>query len=197
MHKQKFFQPMVWVVWIILATTGLGSNASADPLSATLQQARNGHARAQSKLGNMYLAGEGVQKDYVAAMYWFRQAAEQGDAEAQNGIGTLYDNGKGVPRDFLEAARWFRLAARQGHVLARRNLGWMYEKGQGLPKDYVKSYMWQALAEMAHHKKAPASAENHAGMPCRYCASVARHMTREHMEQAQQMARAWQPSTSQ
>lgn len=48
--------------------------------------AEQGDAKAQSALGFMYGAGEGVQKDHAASVKWTRKAAEQGYALAQAGV---------------------------------------------------------------------------------------------------------------
>ena len=50
------------------------------------EAADQGHAGAQSILGEMYKNGHGVAQDYSAAMKWFRMAADQGDAKAQCAI---------------------------------------------------------------------------------------------------------------
>lgn len=79
-----------------------------------------GDAEAQSALGGLYLAGEGVAADPARAARWFRRAAEQGDAVAQLNLGDLYDRGLGVPRDPVQAYLWLTLAAAQGRLWAER-----------------------------------------------------------------------------
>jgi len=55
--------------------------------------------------------GEGVEKDWEKAAYWFTKAAEQGDATAQNNLGVCYENGMGVERDRKKAVYWYTKAA--------------------------------------------------------------------------------------
>ena len=43
----------------------------------------------------MYATGEGVPRDLVEAVAWYRQAADQGWAEAQNALGSMYATGRG------------------------------------------------------------------------------------------------------
>jgi TPR repeat protein len=62
-----------------------------------------GFAAAQAVLGNMYRKGEGVEKDAVQALRWFRKAAEQGVAQAQYNLGVRYENGNGVEKDAVQA----------------------------------------------------------------------------------------------
>lgn len=80
-----------------------------------------GDASAQFYLGWAYDNGEGVPKDDVQAVAWYRKAAAQGYADAQNALGVSYDHGEGVPRDVLRAYMWFNLAAAQGNEQAARN----------------------------------------------------------------------------
>ena len=61
--------------------------------------AGEGDASAQHILGLMYGGtGEGVPKDAVQAVAWYRKAAEQGHADAQSNLGWLYATGEGVPK---------------------------------------------------------------------------------------------------
>src|SRR5262249_31805490 len=67
--------------------------------------------RAQSYLGVMYAAGQGVPQDHAEAVKWFRKAADQGDLAGQAGLGLAYANGEGVPQDHILAYMWLNLAA--------------------------------------------------------------------------------------
>jgi TPR repeat protein len=44
-------------------------------------------------LGACYANGQGVAKDEVEAVKWWRKAAEQNEAEAQYELGNFYANG--------------------------------------------------------------------------------------------------------
>jgi TPR repeat protein len=80
------------------------------------------HRVAQSNLGYMYGKGEGVEKDAVQAVSWFRKAAVQGVAEAQNNLGSMYNKGEGVQQNSQEAARWFRMAADLREMCVRTSI---------------------------------------------------------------------------
>jgi len=110
------------------------------------KRAENGDASAQFALGVRHESGDGVPKDAVEAVKWYRLAAEQGDAKAQAALGALYFVGEGVPKDAAEAVRWFRLAAEQGDAMAHYNLGVMYANGEGVPKDAAEAVKWYRLA---------------------------------------------------
>ena len=72
--------------------------------------ANQGHARAQTNLGDMYKFGLGVPQDYSKAMKWYRKAAEQGFSPAQFNLSLLYGEGQGVPQDYVQALMWINLA---------------------------------------------------------------------------------------
>ena len=68
----------------------------------------------------MYAQGHGVEKDLVAAMAYYRQAADLGDALSMANIGYCYETGQGVEVNMEEALRWYRMAAAYGdsHAIA-------------------------------------------------------------------------------
>jgi hypothetical protein len=65
---------------------------------------------------------QGVVKDEVEAVKWYRKATEQNYARAQFNLGLCYANGHGVVKDEVEAYRWFLLAAAQGDEDAKTNI---------------------------------------------------------------------------
>ena len=83
-----------------------------------LQDAENGDAEAQWRLGEAYREGEEVKQDFVEAVKWYRLAAEQGNFEAQWSLGKAFWHAEGVWLDRAEAVKWIRLAADQGHDLS-------------------------------------------------------------------------------
>jgi hypothetical protein len=97
----------------------------------------------------MYEKGEGVPRDDVKALIWYRKAADQGEAFGQFMLGSCYEDGRGVSADGAEAVRWYRKAAEQGLAHAQYSLGRMYEHGHGVPKDSAEAEKWyrQAAAQ--------------------------------------------------
>ena len=140
--------------------------------------AEQGVAIAQFNLGVMYDKGQGVPQYYAEAVRWYRLAAEQGDADAQFNLGVIYNNGRGVPQDYAEAVRWYRLAAEQGDADAQTNLGVMYTHGKGVVQDSVLAHMWSNIG---------AANGDELGGTNRDSISVG--ITKQAIEQAQQMAR--------
>jgi TPR repeat protein len=132
--------------------------------------ADQGHARAQCRLGSMYLRG-----DYAEATRLLRLAADQGHAGAQWILGCAFAGNispgsqrRHWQRGDAEAVKWFRLAANQGHLEAQYKLGTMYLKGsdegedlgyiylkdQNVPQDYAEAAKWLRLAANQGRAKA-------------------------------------------
>ncbi len=82
--------------------------------------AEQGNPRAQFFLGEMYLNGNGVARDYAQALKWARASAEQKNADAQYTLGGMYESGKGVPQDYVQARMWYGLSASSGDEQAIR-----------------------------------------------------------------------------
>ncbi len=140
--------------------------------------ADKGDAEAQSILGYLYFAGEGVQQSYREARRWYSLAAEQNNEVAQYALGRMYEEGLGVIQDYREAERWYRSAAEQGNWWSQNELGLMYRNGQGVTQDYVYAHMWLNIA----------ASSGDTGM-VRDRDSVAKKMTAAQIARAQELAR--------
>jgi TPR repeat protein len=125
-----------------------------DLLADLREMAQQGDAEAQFNLGKRYINGEGVAKDALEAVKWWRKAADQGNAFGQNGLGFCYGHGEGVAKDMLEAVKWWRKAADQGNAIAQNNLGFCYAKGEGVAKDMVEAVKWYRKAADQGNAKA-------------------------------------------
>lgn len=169
---------------LLCAALGVGG-VSAEPSAAgmieeKLAKAEQGDADAQSKLGWMYLKGQGVPQDYAQAAAWYRKAADQGEEMAQFLLGSLYFKALGVPQDYAQAAGWWRKAADQGETMAQFFLGSMYYYGWGVPQDYAHSYMWYNLAAAQDNKQA-----------IEYRDSMTKSLTQSQIEEGQLLTREW------
>jgi len=90
-----------------------------------LKAAEQGHAKAQSGIGDVYREMGDIDK----AMYWWSKAAEQGDASGQYNLGVSYEMGWGVSKDREKAVNWWKKAAAQGHEDAKFNLETLRRQG--------------------------------------------------------------------
>jgi S1-C subfamily serine protease len=122
------------------------NSVASSTIEETKAKAEKGDAIAQQNLGVYYALGQGVTKDNVEAVRWYRKAAEQGLAEAQLDIGRCFSSGQGVTKDEIEAEKWYRKAANQGLDRAQCMLGMSYFGGIGEPQDYVEAHKWFNLA---------------------------------------------------
>lgn len=109
-------------------------------------KAEKSDREAQYKLGVCYAHGEGVAKDLMQAVLWYRKAADQGLALAQYNLGLCYARGEGVTMDLVQAAMWYSKAAGQGVAYAQYNLANLYHKGEGVAKDEIEAYAYWNLA---------------------------------------------------
>lgn len=171
-----------------LAAAKRGDFATAIRLWRPL--AEKGDADAQYSLGVMYINGEGVPKDNVAAVTWYQKAAEQGHSTAQYDVGYAYIKGEGVPQDYVSARTWLRKAAEQGEARAMFNLGTMYRFGYGVPIDYVQAHKWYNLAAAATSAVATAEVRTEA---VRYRNDLANEMTPTQIAEAQRLASDTKP----
>ena len=101
------------------------TKADQKPIEEVKAKAEAGDAESEVELGRRYNKGEGVVKDQVEAVKWYRKAADQNLAKAQYNLGVCYDGatGEGVAKDHVEAAKWYRKAAEQNYANAQNNLG--------------------------------------------------------------------------
>jgi TPR repeat protein len=80
---------------------------------------RLGCAPGAAYLANMYLRGEGVEKDVEMGLRLLRRATEWGYATAAFNLGALHRSGDcGVPRDPIVSRRFFLLARELGCELS-------------------------------------------------------------------------------
>lgn len=80
-------------------------------LKVWLPAAKEGDAKAQAFVGEIYEKGLGTKPDYVKARLWYGKAAEQGSTRARQNLGHLYEKGLGGPKDPAKAVYWYRRAA--------------------------------------------------------------------------------------
>jgi TPR repeat protein len=120
--------------------------ALADDTASLRTSAEAGDPAAAFALANLYYHGQGVARDYGAAMGWFRKAAEKGNPGAAFALGEMNRKGEGVRRDGAEAARWLQKAADAGYSDAETELAEMYAKGDGVAKDPAQAAAWYTKA---------------------------------------------------
>ncbi|MBA3814700.1 MAG: sel1 repeat family protein [Alphaproteobacteria bacterium] len=109
------------------------------------EQEKDLHVRgeAQSRLGQMYQRGQGVQKDYNMAQKYFTEAsATYPFASILLGMMVLEVN-----QDYEGALKVFKKAAEQEgdhkvQAKAQIYIGEIYQRGQGVQQDYQEAHKW-------------------------------------------------------
>lgn len=86
-----------------------------------LRAAELGYASSMCRVGWYYLSGEGVEKDYAKAVYWFQKSADLNYPASLNNLGVCYRSGWGVPVDLKKALELYKRAADLGHKLGKEN----------------------------------------------------------------------------
>lgn len=154
--------------------------AHGDTIADLTAKAEAGEVAAQLELADSLAKGRGVEKDEKEAAKWYLKAAEQGYPQAQLFLGNAYLRGRIFPRDGGEAAKWYLLAAEQGNAVAQCQIGRMHMIGTGVPKDDVLACKWANLASA----QGDLAAKN-------LRAILAKRMTREQFQQAQELSRLY------
>ena len=108
--------------------------------------AQQGHLEAQSNIGYLYSAGQGVPRDAERAMSWWLKAGEAGFVQAQFNLAIAYLEGKLVPRDERKGFEWMKRAADQGTAIAQLNLGMLYGRGLGTERNPQEAAAWYRKA---------------------------------------------------
>jgi TPR repeat protein len=134
-----------------------GASAPLQPFEQVLERAEKGDVEAEVDIGIRYQTGEGVARDVLKAIGWYRGPAEKGNAKAQFLLGTIYFNGaEGVRQNYAEALRWYRPSAEQKMPAAQFSLGVHYERGLGVAKDEAQAIVYYRLAAEQGYATAPA-----------------------------------------
>lgn len=136
------------VIIVLAALVFLAGCASTPKVDiADLEsKANSGDPQAQNDLGSHYQFGDGVEKNYVAALMWYEKSAAQGLPMAKANLGYMYDLGLGTREDDAKAVELYKSAAKAGSARGMVNVGSMYAAGTGVEKDYIQAYKWFDIA---------------------------------------------------
>lgn len=96
----------------------------ADAIKLWMDASKQGNARAQCNLGNMYRWGLGVKHSNEKAMKLYLAASLKGNANAQYHLAYSLEL---AGNDIDEAIYWFKKSGMQGHVRAQHRVGSILE----------------------------------------------------------------------
>jgi TPR repeat protein len=130
---------------VLLKIIAKGSRGEArdreSVVAAVKRKARSKVPVAQYTLAFMYLVGDGVPKDRVEEVRWYRASASK-NARAAFMLSLMHQSGEGVPRNTAEAFRLMRVAAEMGDSRAQYFLGTFYYQGVGTRVDRSSAGAW-------------------------------------------------------
>ena len=133
------FGQFYWAIELNLAGPKQDKKASAEyflkAITALTVLADNGDAWALYLMGRANEYGEGLDKDFVQAMKWYKKAAEKGESLAMRHISDMYRNGSGVDVTPKEVFRWVKTAADQGEDQSMVEVGKCYENAYGIEEN--------------------------------------------------------------
>lgn len=150
-------------VLLVCAVLGAGTffflkkSPEQKAFDASLAQAKQGDASAQTQVAAAYLAGTPVKQNTAQAVEWYLKAAAQGNATAAYELGQLYLTGEQVERDIASGVSYLKLAASKNHAGAQYALGRLYQTGtEELPQHQGQAVWWwlQATAQGDEDAKA-------------------------------------------
>ena len=143
-------EPMEWAKFVI---RNRNENGYSRAYNIFITNAREGDADAEYNLGLMYARGQGVPKDYDAALSWFQKAHEKGHKGAMYFLGKMYATGVGVQKDSRMAERLFLKCADED-VRAQYEIGLLYFKNEDIPRNLDRSAKWMLRAANNGHVEA-------------------------------------------
>ena len=155
---ERLARPSDWVARGFVPPTGDpecidGASAALNPeaLRRLCEAARNGDAKAQHNLGQLFFQTKGAEEqDFDGAYQWLHLAAEQGLPEAQYGLGLLHAYSLGFVGNDDEALKWFTRAANGGHANAQYWLGLHHAttlRGSGKHMDKALGWLRQSAQQ--------------------------------------------------
>ncbi len=124
---------------------------ASDTYSAVLSAAESGDVVAQTRLGHMLYAGQGIPQNHKKAVQWYRMAAEQGFAAAEYELGLMLVDSKALETNYVEAAKWLSRSASRSYSPALYVLGLLYSSGKGVRRDIDQAIkLWRDSALLGH-----------------------------------------------
>jgi len=110
-------------------------------LRAAAEHGENGDDKAMKMLGDMNLLGQGIDKNPVSALEYYKHAADLGNADAGYITGNIYAQGLDTIKPNLTYSLiYWEQAAEAGNIPSMQNAAYLYETGLAGTKDHDKAY---------------------------------------------------------
>ena len=113
------------------------------------------YSPSMTALGQLYVDGGCVKRDFATGFDWLKKAAAGGDGEADFLIGDAYEQGRGVAADQTKSTEWFRKGAQIGDPPSQNKLAIRLAEGIGTRKDIPKTVeLFRKSAEQGDYEGA-------------------------------------------
>lgn len=99
--------------------------------------ARKGHIDGMRELGELYINGQGVERDYRCAARLLKRAAQCEDTKAMCLLAEMYQHGRGLKQNYGKAFELYNYAAYKGYGRGCYGAGYLIYKGFGVKQDYA------------------------------------------------------------
>lgn len=143
-------EPMEWAKFVIRNRDEM---QYIEAYSIFIHEARDSNPEAEYCLGLMYARGQGISKEYAAALSWFQKSYDHGFLSSGYFLGKMYLLGMGTDKDVVIAKKYFESVAFQD-ARAMYELGLLYFTDKDLPRDLQRSAEWMGKAAEAGNAEA-------------------------------------------
>ena len=113
------------------------------------EKAQNGDPKALNVIATYYETGNGVEKNFDKAIYWYTLAAEKGNTNAQYHLAVLYNKVKENP---LRAYYWFEVAKLCGFNVTALHQDYILRLAEKLSERQLKLAQEEAQKKFAEIK---------------------------------------------
>ena len=100
----------------------------------------------KTKIGELYLYGIVLPKNYEKALKWFLIDEGRRSPNTLHFLGYMYYNGLGTECNYNKAFEYFKESSKGNYGESYRWLGYCYFYGHGVEQDYKKGYRYFQLA---------------------------------------------------
>jgi len=108
-----------------------------------LAAAENGNPDAMASVAAKYMSGgDGLERNRVQAVYWYKKAADAGNADAMEKVAMMYAKGRFLPRNPAKAQEYFEKLASKDFSYCMKISAFYSDGKDGFPKDDAKSLEW-------------------------------------------------------
>ncbi len=108
--------------------------------------ANAGNSYAFWNMGNAYIDGNGVEKDFDKGLSLIKKGAQNGCVGAAEQLARMYKNGEDVDIDGKEAVKWYEKAIELDSKSALFELASLYYDGEIVPVDFKKALHYYKLS---------------------------------------------------